>query len=68
MEFNQKYYAEQLKEAEQGKIVYMQALKNFKICFENENQEEMIVFMSHKIAQLISNIEYYKEKILEENK
>lgn len=65
MEFNQKYYAEQLKEAKQEKIVYMQALKNYYHCFENEDQEEMIVFISQKLSKIISNIAYNEEKIKE---
>lgn len=62
---NKKWYEEQLKEAEQEKIVYMQALKNYYHCFENENQEEMIVFISQKLSKIISNIAYYEEKIKE---
>lgn len=71
MELDKKYYKEQLQEARLEKIVYMQALKNYGHCFEDENQNDMIEFCATKLAKIISNIEYLEyeiKKIENENK
>lgn len=63
MEFDKKYYEEQLQEARLEKIVYMQALKNYGHCFEDENQNDIIIFIAKKLSNIISSIVYYEEKI-----
>lgn len=65
MEFDKKYYEEQLQEARLEKIVYMQALKNYGHCFEDENQNEMIEFCAKKLTETINHIEYCEQELEE---